>query len=205
MPRILLGSSNRHKLEEYRALAASYSVGAEIQLDLLPNLPPFDESEPTFAENAAGKARYYSQFADDPILADDSGLVVSALGGAPGVRSARYAGPNASDSDRIAKLLRELKATGSADRGARFVCVIAVAERGRVFAVFSAAAGGQILEEPKGTGGFGYDPVFYFPPLEKTFAELSREEKNLYSHRGQAFRKLEEFLIPTPAQVAAHP
>ena len=205
---LLPASSNQGKLREYRNLAGNGFAGAPIELDLLPGfdqLPQFEESAPTFAENAAGKALHYSHFADHAVVADDSGLVVRALGGAPGVQSARYAGPHASDSDRIGKLLSELRASGSADRSARFVCVIAVAERGRVLCVLSAAADGEILEAPRGTGGFGYDPVFYFPPLKRTFAELSPEEKNSSSHRGQAFRKLQEFLASSRAKVAANP
>jgi XTP/dITP diphosphohydrolase len=205
---LLLASSNPGKLREYRELASSVPAGAPIELDLMPGfdaLPMFDESAPTFAENAAGKALHYSRFAEGPVLADDSGLVVRALGGAPGVHSARYAGPQASDADRIAKLLGELRKSGSADRGAKFVCVIAVAERGQIQCVLSAAADGEILEAARGAGGFGYDPIFYFPPLAKTFAEMSREEKNLHSHRGLAFRKLRESLGSCDAKVAAHP
>jgi XTP/dITP diphosphohydrolase len=205
---LLLASSNRGKLAEYRALASTGLADAEMQLDLLPgfdNLPLFDESAPTFAENAAGKALHYSRLAKGPVLADDSGLVVPALGGAPGVQSARYAGPNASDADRTGKLLRELSTSVSSDRSARFVCVIAVAEHGRIICVVSAAAEGTILDAPRGANGFGYDPVFHFPSLKKAFAELSPEEKNLHSHRGQAFRKLQEFLISSRLQLAAHP
>lgn len=205
---LLLASSNPGKLREYRALAASGPAGFAMDLDLLPGfdqLTQFEESAPTFAENAAGKARYYSQFAQQPVFADDSGLVVPALGGAPGVHSARYAGPHASDADRVTKLLHELRARNGADRRARFVCVIAFAERGQVQGVFSAAAEGQILDQPRGECGFGYDPVFYFPPLDKTFAEITREEKNRYSHRGQAFRKLREFLVSTRATVLSRP
>ena len=208
MTTLLLASSNRGKLREYRDLAAVGLDGTSIELELLPGfdqLPKFEESAPTFGENAAGKALHYSQFADHAVIADDSGLVVHALGGAPGVQSARYAGQNASDADRIGKLLRELHASGSADRGARFVCVIAVAERGRMRCVLSAAADGNILEAPRGTAGFGYDPVFYFSPLKKTFAQTSPEEKNSSSHRGKAFRKLQEFLASSRAKVVANP
>jgi XTP/dITP diphosphohydrolase len=205
---LLLASSNPGKLREYRALAASGLAGLAVELDLLPGfdqLAKFDESAPTFAENAAGKALHYSQFAQQAVFADDSGLVVPALSGAPGVHSARYAGPHASDAERVSKLLQELRARDCADRRARFVCVIALAERGHVLGVFSAAAEGEILGEPRGEGGFGYDPVFYFPPLNKTFAEITREEKNLHSHRGKAFRKLQEFLASTPAIVLSQP
>jgi len=203
----LLASSNPGKLREYRELAATAVTDVPIELDLLPSfdqLPKFEESAPTFAENAAGKALHYSRFADHAVLADDSGLEVRALGGAPGVQSARYAGPNASDADRIGKLLNELCASGSNERSARFVCVIAVAERGRMICVLSAAAEGEILMSPRGAGGFGYDPVFYFLPLKKTFAEISPEEKNSCSHRGQAFQKLQEFLASSQSNVAAN-
>ena len=166
----------------------------------LPNfdsLPGFEEIWPTFAENAAGKALHYSRFAPGLVIADDSGLVVPALGGAPGVLSARYAGPDASDGDRIRKLLGEMRDKTGDDRRARFVCVVAVAESGEMRGLFSASAEGILLEEPRGEGGFGYDPIFYFPALGKTYAEISREEKNLHSHRGKAFQKALDFLLGT--------
>lgn len=187
--RILVASTNRGKLREYQALAAGHPV----ELALLPglaSLPSFAEDAPTFAENAAGKALHYSRFAADPALADDSGLVVPALGGAPGVNSARYAGANASDSDRVRKLLAELQRTGARDRSARFVCVLALAQQGRLLAVFSDLVNGVLLDAPRGAGGFGYDPIFLYSPLGKTFAEIPREEKNAISHRGKAFRRL---------------
>jgi len=186
---LLLASSNPGKLREYRALAR----GSSIELELISNfgeLPPFDECAPTFAENAAGKAQHYSRFAEGIVLADDSGLVVPALGGAPGVHSARYAGPNATDDDRVQKLLREMESKEGEERRARFVCVAAIARRGRVLAVVSDLAEGLILTERRGEHGFGYDPVFYFEELGRTYAEASREEKNRFSHRGKAFRKL---------------
>jgi XTP/dITP diphosphohydrolase len=193
---LLLASSNPGKLREYRTLAGASAV----ELQLIPNfreLPPFDESAPTFAENAAGKAQHYSRFAAGIVLADDSGLVVPALGGAPGVLSERYAGPNASDGDRVQKLLREMQGKQGEDRRARFVCVAAIARRGRVLAVVSDLAQGLIVGEPRGIDGFGYDPVFYFEDLGRTYAETSREEKNRYSHRGKAFRKLLALLNPS--------
>jgi XTP/dITP diphosphohydrolase len=137
-----------------------------------------------------GKALYYSRGHDGLVFADDSGLVVPALGGAPGVHSARYAGPTATSTERAAKLLRDLQRMKGAERRAHFVCAIAVAEHGRPVAVVTDRVDGEILEEPRGAGGFGYDPVFYFPPLAKAFAELSADEKNEHSHRGKAFRKL---------------
>ncbi len=131
------------------------------------------------------------------MIADDSGLVVPALGGAPGVHSARYAGPDASDADRIRKVLGEMRGKKGEERRARFVCVVAVAESGKMRGVFSASAEGILLEEPRGRDGFGYDPIFFFPALGKTYAEISREEKNLHSHRGKAFRKALDFLLTT--------
>ena len=174
---------------------------AAIEVELLPGLerlPKFAETAPTFAENAAGKALHYSRFVELPVIADDSGLVVPALGSVPGVQSARYAGPNATDAERIQKLLEELRDKSVRDRRARFVCVLALAERGRVRAVLSDFAAGELLEAPRGDQGFGYDPIFYFPALGKSYAEISREEKNLHSHRGKAFRKLLEFLPREP-------
>jgi XTP/dITP diphosphohydrolase len=192
---LLVASSNPGKLREYRALAET--SGASVDIAFLPNfasLPPFEEGWPTFAENAAGKALHYSQFAHGIVIADDSGLAVPALGGAPGVHSARYAGPGATDADRIRKLLGEMRDKRGEDRRARFVCVVALAESGKVRGVFSASTEGILLDEPRGQGGFGYDPIFFFPALGKTFAELSREEKNAHSHRGKAFRKALDFL-----------
>jgi XTP/dITP diphosphohydrolase len=193
---LFAASSNQGKLREYRALAEP--AGASVDLAFLPNfnlLPVFDEIWPTFAENAAGKALHYSRFASGIVIADDSGLVVPALGGAPGVHSARYAGANASDADRIRKLLGEMRGKTGEERQARFVCVVAVAEEGKMRGLFSASAEGTLLDEPRGQDGFGYDPIFFFPALEKTYAEISREEKNLYSHRGKAFRKALDFLL----------
>jgi len=171
--------------------------GVAIELELLTdfqNLPPFDESAPTFAENSAGKALHYSQFAKELILADDSGLVVPALGGAPGVHSARYAGPQATDADRTRKLLQEMDGMQGEQRRARFVCVISLAREGRALAVTSDFAEGLLSFEPHGNQGFGYDPIFFLPELGHTFAESSEDEKNRLSHRGKAFRTLLDFL-----------
>jgi XTP/dITP diphosphohydrolase len=193
---LFVASSNPGKLREYRALAEP--AGAAVDLAFIPNfdsLPVFEEIWPTFAENAAGKALHYSRFTEGIVVADDSGLVVPALGGAPGVHSARYAGPDASDADRIRKLLGEMRGKKGEDRRARFVCVVAVAESGEMRGLFSASAEGILLEEPRGKDGFGYDPVFFFPDLGKTYAEISREEKNQFSHRGKAFRKAIDFLL----------
>jgi XTP/dITP diphosphohydrolase len=189
--KLFLASSNPGKLAEYRALAAATSLA--IELALLPDfdaLPAFEENAPTFAENAAGKALHYSRQGNGLVFADDSGLGVPSLGGAPGVHSARYAGPQATNSQRIEKLLRELRGRTGTERAAHFVCAIALAERGRAMAIVTDRVDGEILEAPRGSGGFGYDPVFYFPALQKTFAEIPAEEKNLRSHRGRAFRRL---------------
>jgi XTP/dITP diphosphohydrolase len=196
---LVVASSNEGKLREYRALVGTF--GAGIALELLPNfdaLPKFAEAAPTFAENAVGKALHYSRLFPRLLIADDSGLVVPALGGAPGVHSARYAGPAATDADRVQKLLGEMRDKRAQDRRARFVCVVALAEAGHIRGVFSASAEGEVLETPRGSGGFGYDPIFVLPELSKTFAELSREEKNRLSHRGKAFRKALDFLLSTP-------
>jgi XTP/dITP diphosphohydrolase len=197
--KLYLASGNAGKLNEFRALAA----GRPVDLDLLPGfsgITEFPEDAFTFAENAAGKALYYSRHAapkqsEDTILADDSGLVVPALGGVPGVHSARYSGEKASGEQNIAKLLDELKGKEGALRSAHFICVITVARRGRALVVVSGRVDGEILQEARGGSGFGYDPVFYFPKLGKTFAELSAEEKNRHSHRGKAFRRMMEVLI----------
>lgn len=199
--RVFLASSNIGKLTEFRALAANIPHAFVLDMERLPNfssVPAFEEDAPTFGENAAGKALYYSRISDLPVVADDSGLMVDALGGAPGVHSARYAGRNASSEKRIEKLLFEMHASRCKDRRARFVCVIALARAGHVGALFSDSVEGEILEEPRGIGGFGYDPVFFFPPAGKTFAEMSADEKNRYSHRARAFHKLADFLATSP-------
>ena len=195
--KLYLASSNPGKLAEYRVLAQSLAPVCAIELKLLPQFEtfsPFEESAPTFAENAAGKALHYSRFRDGLIFADDSGLVVPALDGAPGVHSARYAGPDATSAERNAKLLAALRGKSGAERKAHFICAIALAQHGRAHAVVTACVDGEILEAPRGEAGFGYDPVFYFPPLKRAFAEIPAAEKNQHSHRGQAFRKLAKFL-----------
>jgi len=191
--KLYLATSNPGKVREYRVLGA----GNPVEIETLPGfteIAAFDESAPTFAQNSAGKAIHYSQFTDELLIADDSGLVVPSLGGAPGVHSARYAGPRATDADRVRKLLDEMRGKSGDERRARFVCVLTLAREGSAMAVFSDSVEGVIATEPRGDGGFGYDPVFYFPKLGRTYAEISREEKNEYSHRGRAFRKLVQFL-----------
>ncbi len=151
------------------------------------------ETGSTFAENALLKAHYYHKLSGLPTIGDDSGLEVDALSGGPGIYSARYAGPGASDRDRVYKLLGELSAVEQARRGARFVCAAAIVwDDGEC--VFVDEARGRLLDEPRGEGGFGYDPIFYYEPLGKTFAELTEEEKTVVGHRGRAFRQLTEWL-----------
>jgi XTP/dITP diphosphohydrolase len=193
--KLYFASSNPGKLAEFRALAESYANGehASVSVELLPrfeSLPAFEENAPTFGENALGKALYYSQLSEDILFADDSGLAVDALGGAPGVQSARYAGPHATSAQRIAKLLDELRGKTEAERTAHFCCVIAVIRKGLPVAIVSNRVDGVILEAPRGSSGFGYDPVFYLPALGKSFAELSAAEKNQRSHRGKVFRRV---------------
>lgn len=176
-------------LAENAAPSSSIPVELELLGDFV-SLPGFQENAPTFAENATGKALHYSRFQKEMMFADDSGLVVPSLGGAPGVRSARYAGADATNSQRVEKLLSEMRGKAGQERSAHFVCAIALAQKGRALAVVTDRVDGEILESPRGAEGFGYDPVFYFPALKKTFAELSPQEKNQHSHRGKAFRKL---------------
>jgi XTP/dITP diphosphohydrolase len=197
--RVLIASSNKGKLRDFAAVASLHGV----EVDLIPNfasLPIAVEDGETFDENARKKAEHYSRYVPgELVLADDSGLAVDALGGAPGVRSARYAATgdeelgNSDDDANNAKVLREMKDVTDAKRTARFVCVIAVARDGKTVATFDGKAEGVLLRELRGGGGFGYDPMFHFPQLGKTFAELSPTEKAAVSHRGQAFGKFMEW------------
>ncbi|HVO58307.1 MAG TPA: RdgB/HAM1 family non-canonical purine NTP pyrophosphatase [Dongiaceae bacterium] len=188
---LYLASSNPGKLREFAEIGQGEP--AAIALALLPGfaaLPAYPEDAPTFAENAVGKALHASGATEEAVLADDSGLVVPSLGGAPGVLSARYAGAGATGAQNIAKLLDALKGKSGGERRAYFVCALAVARRGKALAVVTNRVDGEILEAARGAGGFGYDPVFYFPPLQKSFAEITASEKNTNSHRGKAFRRL---------------
>ncbi len=195
--KILIAYSNLGKLRDFSGAASLFKV----EFELIPNfkqLPEAVEDGATFAENARKKSEHYSRWvAGELVLADDSGLEVEALGGAPGVHSARYAGlesglprnSNSKDQDNNARLLRELAGVEDARRGARFVSVISVARDGREVASFRGEAEGVLLRSPKGNNGFGYDPLFWYAPLGKTFAELTAEEKAAVSHRGNAIRK----------------
>jgi XTP/dITP diphosphohydrolase len=198
--RVLVATSNPGKLRDFAGAAAA--LGVEIApIPGFASLAPVVEDGLTFEANARKKAEAYSRYvAGEMVLADDSGLEVDALGGAPGVHSARYAadaphlaGVNSEDAANNARLLRELKRVPPEKRTARFVCVIAAAEGGRTLEMFRGQAEGMILDAPRGSNGFGYDPLFFFPQIDKTFAELSAEEKSRYSHRGAAFRKFLEW------------
>lgn len=189
MPRIYLASNNPGKLREFAQAAEALGIGVQ-HLPGIDNLPACIEDGSTFEANARKKALYYSRFTEGPVFADDSGLCVDALGGAPGVFSARFAGPEADDKANNQKLLSELARFPRRKRRAHYACVIALAKRQRILTVVEGRAEGLIQDEPRGTGGFGYDPYFFYPPLGKTFAELSIEEKFIVSHRGEAFRKL---------------
>jgi XTP/dITP diphosphohydrolase len=194
--RILIATSNAGKIRDFAGAARQFGIEV-IQLPGIETLPPVVEDGATFEANARKKAEAYSRHAPGQIvIADDSGLEVDELGCAPGVHSARYAAdePHAAESNtddqaNNANLVRKIKGILPEKRTGRFVCWIAAAREGKTVAVFRGKAEGMILEEPRGENGFGYDPLFYFPRLKKTFAELSAEEKAQYSHRGAAFRK----------------
>jgi XTP/dITP diphosphohydrolase len=200
MKRVLIATSNSGKLRDFAGAAKARGI----EISGIPNfssLPPVVEDGQTFEANARKKAEAYSKCLPGKlVLADDSGLEIDALKGAPGIHSARYAAPdlhnkephqadtNTDDEANNARVLRELQGVPPEQRTARFVCVLAAARDGETLATFRGRAEGQILNAPRGTNGFGYDPLFYFPQIKKTFAELTAEEKSRYSHRGAAFR-----------------
>ena len=187
-------STNRGKLAEF-AFAAAHAGGEAIEILPLPDLIRIEapeETGATFEDNAVLKAVYYSRFTSELVFADDSGLEVDALGGEPGVYSARYAGPSATDASNIELLLRNLRS--SVDRRARFVCVLAMAQAGKLLLTGEGTAEGEVLDQPRGAMGFGYDPVFFYPPWECSFAELAPEAKFAVSHRGNALRSFLEKL-----------
>lgn len=188
-PRLVLATANPGKVRELRELLAPAGVECVSLLDL-PGFPRVEETGQTYLENATLKARAIATWSGLPALADDSGLEVDALDGRPGVHSAYFAGPKASDHDNVAKLLDELRGIPPERRTARFRCVLVVARPDGALLAEEGVCEGRITSEPKGEDGFGYDPVFFHPPTGKTFAQLSREEKNQYSHRARAAAKL---------------
>jgi XTP/dITP diphosphohydrolase len=180
-------TGNAGKLREFRMAADSSGIGIEL-LPGFKQLPPALEDGATFEENAIRKALHYAPHAAGLLFADDSGLEVEALGGAPGVYSARFSGPHATDDSNNRLLLERLR--GVANRKARFVCAIALVKGDRVIGVYHGAVEGTILDEHRGAGGFGYDPLFYCPAFGCTFGEATAEQKLSLSHRGQAARAM---------------
>jgi XTP/dITP diphosphohydrolase len=188
---LVIGTNNAGKVREIEATLAGEKVRVVSFADAggTGDLP---EPGSTFVENASAKALEAARRTSHLALADDSGLEVAALGGRPGVLSARYGGPEADDADRCRLLLAEMATVG--DRRARFVCVLALATPEKVLATWEGQVEGLIAEAMRGEGGFGYDPIFYYAPAGKTFAEMTAEEKNGVSHRGQAVRQLPDVL-----------
>jgi XTP/dITP diphosphohydrolase len=192
---VLLATSNLGKLRDFAGAAAAYGVTVA-NIQNFSSLPQVIEDGATFEANARKKAESYSLFVPhEMVLADDSGLEIDALGGAPGIHSARYATDephaatsNSDDAANNARVLRELEGIPAEKRMARFVCVLAAARDGQTLQTFRGTVEGFILEAPRGKNGFGYDPLFYFPKIGQSFAELSPEAKAQFSHRGEAFR-----------------
>ena len=186
---LYLASGNPGKVREFRLAAAARGITVE-SVPRFSEIPACVEDGSTVEENAGKKALHYSRYTEVLVVSDDSGLCVDALGGAPGIHSARFSGPDATDADNNAKLLRELERAGARDRSAHYVCVIALARNGKLLKTFEGRVDGLILQSPRGQGGFGYDPYFIYPPFSKTFAQISADQKFSVSHRGAAFRLL---------------
>lgn len=184
---LVLATRNKGKIKEIEDYLKDHPLRI-LCLDDFGPTPPVEEDGQTFEENAYKKAAFVSRILGLPALADDSGLVVDALGGAPGVFSARYGGEDLTDLERCDRLLSELN--GKENRKAAFQCVLSLAVPTGQALTYEARCEGQITEQCQGTGGFGYDPIFYYPPLGKTFAQITREEKSLVSHRGKALNEL---------------
>ena len=192
---MVVASKNMGKIREFRSLLEPLGYRV-LDLSAFPEIGEIEETGSTFAENALLKARVVAEHTGFPALADDSGLAVDALEGRPGIYSARYAGPGASDADNNRKLLEELAAwTAPGDRSGRYVCALVLyfPENGRILTA-EADCPGQILTAPQGDGGFGYDPLFYLPELGMTFAQIPLAEKNKISHRGKALEELRNLL-----------
>ncbi|MYL62870.1 XTP/dITP diphosphatase [Bacillus hwajinpoensis] len=191
MRKLLIATQNEGKVKEFKRRFESDELSVLSLLDI-ENSPDVAETGSTFAENAVLKAEAIMKLTNQPVIADDSGLVIDALDGDPGVYSARYAGPEKDDEANIDKVLMEMKDVPKEQRNASFYCVLAVAIPGQNTEIFSGTCSGMITLERSGSYGFGYDPIFYVPSYGKTMAELSPEEKNAISHRGQALDRLEE-------------
>ncbi len=194
MKRIVLATRNPGKSAELARMLADLPVELRTLADY-PELPALPEEGTSYEENARSKALAVARHLGEVALADDSGLEVDYLEGQPGVHSARFLGENATDEDRNREILRRLEGVPPENRTARYRAVVAVAfPDGRVY-TFEGTCEGAIALQPRGTGGFGYDPIFYLPDLDRTVAELTPQEKDLVSHRGQAVRKAREFLL----------
>nr|WP_028972210.1 XTP/dITP diphosphatase [Sporomusa ovata] len=189
MTEIIVATQNAGKVAEFKAAlnGLPYKVLSLADLGKFPEAP---EQGETFAENASSKAQFYARLTGELCLADDSGLEVDYLNGEPGVYSARYAGENAGDQDNNEKLLEQLVGVPTEKRTARFRCVLVLAEAEKLWYTADGVVEGIILTEPRGTSGFGYDPLLFIPEMNRTFAEMSPEEKNQISHRGRALKKL---------------
>ena len=186
---LVIATRNQGKTAEIKDLLKDFPIDIK-NLDDFGPIPPLEEDGDTFDENAYKKASFAARILGLPALADDSGLLVEALDGAPGIHSARYAGENATDEQRYLKLLDEMK--GKSNRNAAFECVISMAVPTGPALTYEARCQGLITESPAGSNGFGYDPIFFYPPLNKTFAQLTREEKSRVSHRGKAFAEFKD-------------
>jgi XTP/dITP diphosphohydrolase len=183
-------TTNQGKLREFRmALDARFEVES---LPVLAEIPVCEETGATFEENAVQKALYYSEHCGEYLFVDDSGLEVDALGGAPGVYSARFAGPGATDEANNRLVLERMQ--GVPDRAARFVCVVALAQKGRLIRTFRGEVEGRLLDEPRGANGFGYDPLFFYPPFGCTFGEVPLQRKMEVSHRAMALGAMQRWL-----------
>ena len=186
--RLLVATTNQDKLREIRALLADVAVDV-ITLRDLPLVPEPEETGTTFAENALLKARYYAEASQLMTVAEDSGLVIDGLDGEPGVRSARFIRPDASYAERFDVILRRLAEHPERSRSARFLCAVAVVDGSRVLFETIGRVEGEIASAPRGDRGFGYDPIFYYPPYHATLAEVTEDRKLAVAHRGEAFRK----------------
>ncbi len=194
--RLLVATTNTNKVREIRALLADLPLEL-VTLDAFPVLPAPEETGRTFEANARQKAQYYAAATHVLTVAEDSGLEIDALGGAPGVESARFGGAETSYPDKFTLLYEALRANEGArtDSPARFVCALALAHGDRILFEARGTVEGRIAPEPKGAGGFGYDPIFFYPPYHQTLGEATQAQKSAVSHRGQAFRKLRDFLV----------
>ncbi|MGD9183345.1 MAG: XTP/dITP diphosphatase [Desulfobacterales bacterium] len=186
---LVMATANPGKVAEMQDLLKGFPIQLKSLADFGP-IPAVEEDGKTFDENAYKKASFTAKILGLPALADDSGLVVEALGGAPGVLSARYAGQSATDKQRVAKLLKEMR--GKTNRNAAFECVVSIAVPSGPALTYRARCEGLVAEHPVGQSGFGYDPIFYYPPLKKTFGQMTIEEKSRVSHRGKALNELKQ-------------